>query len=71
MQSLKFELNATNMVKLRSIATSSQTLPQAVRRVVEEFGVSEGEARSLLAKDEGPGAKLYREEMNRPYTGER
>jgi len=69
MTTMKFELNGANMVKLRAIASKATTFPQAVRDAVAEFGISEGEAKVLLAKDEGPGAKLYNNEMNRPYTG--
>jgi len=69
MQVMKFELNSGNLAKFKAIASAATSFPQAVRNVVSEFGVSEGEARALLAKDEGPGAKLYRELMSRPYTG--
>ena len=63
-------MTGSNMTKLRTIAGEAATFQRAVKRVVEELGISEGEAKSLLAKDGGRGARLYNDMMSSQYTGE-
>jgi len=48
------------LVRLREIVKGCSLFGVAVNRVIREFGVSEGNAINMVAKDAGPdGAKLY------------
>lgn len=48
------------LIKLREIAKDCSLFGVAVSRAMREFGVNEGDAINMIAKDAGPdGAKLY------------
>jgi hypothetical protein len=61
METLKLNQDEEQAFKLRQLVENSFSFPDAVRRVMNERGVSEGKARILVAKSGKKGGSLYSE----------